>query len=84
MFKISTGEADRFSKVEARSPYNIRNHELNINLPLPKTDFMKRSFAYAGPKLWNSLPDSTKLANSLVAFKRGLEDLDLLIALSHF
>ena len=44
MFKISTGEAsnyltDRFFKVEARNPYNIRNSELNINLPLPKTDF---------------------------------------------
>ena len=55
MFKISTGEApnyltDRFFKVEARNPYNVRNTELNINLPLPKTDFMKRSFLYAGPK----------------------------------
>ena len=44
MFKISTGEApsyltDKFS----RNPYNIRNNELNINLLLPKTDFMKRS-----------------------------------------
>ena len=64
----TTGEADKFSKVEARCPYNLRNHELNINLPLPKTDFIKRSFAYAVPKLWNSLSDSTKLANSLVAF----------------
>ena len=55
-----------------------RNNELNniINLPLPKTDFMKRSFAYAGPKLWSSLPNSIKSASSLVAFKRELENLD--------
>ena len=73
MLKICTGEApsyltDKYSKVEARNPYNIRNSvQLNINLLLRKTDFMKRSFAYAGPKLWNSLPtcSSTKSANSL-------------------
>ena len=72
MLKICTGEApsyltDKFSKVEARNPYNIRNSGLDINLLLRKTDFMKRSFAYAGPKLWNSLPtcSSTKSANSL-------------------
>ena len=61
MLKIWTGEAssyltDKFSKVKARNPYNIRSSGLNINLLLRKTDFMKRSFAYAGPKLWNSLP----------------------------
>ena len=83
MFKISTGEApnyltDRFFKVEARNPYNVRNSELNINLPLPKTDFMKRSFLYAGPKLWNSLPNSIKSAKTLAAFKRGLEDNNIL------
>ena len=72
MLKICTGEApsyftDKFSKFEARNPYNIKNSGLNINLLLRKTDFMKRSFAYAGPKLWNSLPtcSSTKSANSL-------------------
>ena len=75
MLKICTGEApsyltDEFSKVdrvEARNPYNISNSGLNINLLLRKTDFMKWSFAYAGPKLCNSLPtcSSTKSANSL-------------------
>ena len=52
IFKFSTCEATsyltyKFSKVEARNPYNT-NSELNINL-LPRTDFMKRSFVYAGP-----------------------------------
>ena len=72
MRKICTGEApsyltDKFSKVEARNPYNIRNSGLNIDVLLRETDFMKRSFAYAGPKLWNSLPtcSATKSANSL-------------------
>ena len=56
MLKICTGEApsyltDKFSKVEARNPYNIRNSGLNINRLLRKTEFMKRSFAYTGPKL---------------------------------
>ena len=73
MLKLCTGEApayltDKYSKVEARNPYNIRNSvQLNINLLLRKPDFMKRSFAYADPKLWNSLPtcSSTKSVNSL-------------------
>ena len=52
----STGEApfylsDKFSKVEARNPYNVRNNGLNSSLLLLNTDdFMKMSFAYAGPK----------------------------------
>ena len=56
MLKISTGEApfyltDKFSKVEARNSYNVRNNGLNSSLLLLNTDdFMKRSFAYAGPK----------------------------------
>ena len=72
MLKICTGEAlsyltHKFSKVEARNPYNIKNSGLKINLLSRKSDFVKRSFAYAGPKLWNSLPtfNSTKSANSL-------------------
>ena len=72
MLKICTGEApsyltDKFSKVEARNPYNIRDSGLNINLLLRKTDCMERSFAHAALKLWNSLPtcSSTKSSNSL-------------------
>ena len=67
MLKICTGEApsyltDKFSKANS-----IRNRGLNINLLLRKIDSMKRCFAYAGPKLWNSLSicSSTKSANSL-------------------
>ena len=79
IFKISSGVAppyliDKFSKVEARNPYNIRNRGLNINLKLPKTDFMKRSFAYAGPNC--GIRWLTKSAKSLADFKKGLEDLD--------
>ena len=72
MLKICTGEAPsylthKFSKVEARNPYNIRDSGLNINLLLRKTDCMKRSFAHGGLKLWNSLPtcSSAKSSNSL-------------------
>ena len=90
MFKISTGEApsylanDKFSKVEARNPCNIRSNQFNINLPLPKTGFMIRSFVYAGPKLWNSLPYAIKLAYALAAFKGGLENLDFDVLLSYY
>ena len=73
MLKICTGDeapsylTDKFSKVEARNPYNMRSSGLNIYLLLRKTDFMKRSFAQAGLELWNSLPtcSSTKSADSL-------------------
>ena len=36
--------------------YNLRNSEMRLNLPKPRTNYLKRSFCYSGALLWNSLP----------------------------
>ena len=41
----------------------------NIALPLPKTEFFKRSLLYSGPILWNSLPTDIRNCTCLSNFK---------------
>ena len=45
--------------------YNIRNSEMRLNLPKPRTDYMKKSFCYSGAVLFNSqsLPQFKKAIN---------------------
>ena len=86
MFKISTSEApsyltetetltETFPKLLRQEIHTVLVEQwisgLNINLPLPKSDFIKRSFAYAGPKLLKS-------ANSLAASKKDWKILTLM------
>jgi len=36
-------------------PYNLRNSENKLAVPLPRTNFLKNSFSYNGAVIWNSL-----------------------------
>ena len=36
--------------------YDQRGSSTSLQLPLPKTENLKKSFCYDGAKLWNSLP----------------------------
>jgi hypothetical protein len=36
--------------------YDLRGSSTSLQLPLPKTENLKKSFCYDGAKLWNSLP----------------------------
>jgi len=51
-----------------------------LNLPKPRTDYLKRSFGYSGALLWNSLPENIKAIRSIGQFKkeinRALETFD--------
>ena len=40
--------------------YNIRNSQIRLNLPKPRTNYLKRSFCYSGAILWNSLPQDIR------------------------
>ena len=78
MYKVVNGHApkyltQRFTKVKESNPYNLRKNELDIKLPLPKTEYMKKSIAYAGPTLWNALPSTLRSSDSLSVFKRNLK-----------
>ena len=50
--------------------YNIRNSEMRLNLPKPRTNYFKRSFCYSGALLWNSLPQDIKSYNHLLNLEK--------------
>ena len=52
--------------------YNLRNYDMDLALPKPKTNFLKRSFKYNASLLWNNLPLEAKTATSLHQFKRSI------------
>ena len=41
----------------------------SLQLPLPKTKSLKKSFSYSGAKVWNSLPSTLRECQSLALFK---------------
>ena len=48
---------DRFSIREKNlGSYNLRNADINLSVPEPVTEYLKRSFGYSSAVLWNSLP----------------------------
>jgi len=40
---------------ERRTDYDLRDSFRKLNLPKPRTDYLKRNFGYSGALLWNSL-----------------------------
>jgi len=44
-----------------------------LNLPSLSTDFARRSFSYATPKIWNSLPIEISSCNLEATFKKHLK-----------
>ncbi|EDO30826.1 predicted protein [Nematostella vectensis] len=78
MFKVLHDMApncltDLFSLKKNITNYNLRGSSTSLQLPLPKTEFMKKSFSYDGAKLWNSLPEASRDCTSLSSFVRELE-----------
>ena len=45
---------------ERHTDYHLRDSFHKLNLPKPRTNYLKRSFGYSGALLWNSLPESIK------------------------
>ena len=52
--------------------YNVRDSEIKLNLPKPRTNYCKRALGYSGALLWNSLPVNSRKSDSLGYFKREL------------
>ena len=68
MFKSLNGLApvylrDLFS--ERNTDYDFRDSFRKLNLPKPRTDYLKRSFGYSGALLWNSLPENIRAIRSI-------------------
>ena len=59
----------KFSKRNKINPYNLRNMEFKVNLPLPHTNYGKNSFTYSCGFLWNNLPVEVRKAPSIKSFR---------------
>ena len=62
MFKIIKNKTipnsltELFTNTNEIHDHNTRNSEFNFALPQPKTNYMKKAFAYRGAKTWNNFP----------------------------
>ena len=76
MYKCLNNQAPSYLSSQfnyvSSSTHNATNK--NLLLPRPNTELFKRSFSYAGPKLWNDLPREIRLSSSLQQFKISLKD----------
>ena len=51
---------------------SLRDSLRKLNLPKPRTDYLKRSFGYSGALLWNSLPENIRaIRESSLNMTRG-------------
>lgn len=55
------------------STYSLKNFEGKLSVQLPRTEFRRRSFSYAGAELWNSLPIELRLAQTLQKFQSAVD-----------
>ena len=61
------------ARIERReSTYNLRNHDILISLPKPKTNFLKNSPLYSASKLFNSLTQEIRIITSFSLFSKAL------------
>ncbi len=51
--------------------YTLRDTDGKLAVPMPRTNYLKNSFAYSGATLWNSLPIHLRMASTLRQFKTG-------------
>ena len=85
MYKITHGMAptvliELFSTSSVIRPHdhNLRNSNMNLYIPFPKTDYLKKCIGYNGAKLRNELPSEIKNAESLAHFNSLIHATSLL------
>ena len=52
--------------------YNLRDSVMRLNVPKPRTNYLKRSFCYSGALLWNSLPQEIRMLQTQAKFKEAV------------
>ena len=60
-----------FNSRNTITSYTLRDTDGKLAVPMPRTNYLKNSFAYSGAMLWNSLPLHLRQASSLRQFKIG-------------
>ena len=79
MFKILNGQtpdylSNKFIFRKDTTSYRLRNSEMRLPLPQPRTDCVRKSFSYSGAALWNSLPTDIRVSKTLGEFKTKLSN----------
>ena len=69
LFKILNGEtsdylSNKFNFRNDTTSYRLRNSEVRLALPQPRTDYVCKSFSYSGAALWNSLPTDIRVSKT--------------------
>jgi len=73
MFKALNGETpdyllNKFIFRNYTTSYRLRNSEMRLGVPQPRTDYVRKSFSYSGAALWNSLPTDITISKTLSNF----------------
>ena len=83
MFKVFNNNCptylqEYFHRTSEVHNYNLRGSNYEFQLPLPKTNFLKRSFSYRGANAWNQLSNQIRAGalireiRDLASFKRAI------------
>ena len=48
--------------------YHLSNTDNYLAIPLPKTEFLKKSLSFNGAKIWNSFPNEIRSSETLASF----------------
>ena len=57
-----------FSENDNYSLRSIAHHDLVV--PRPRTNYLKDTFSYKGPHVWNDIPNNIRSAESIYSFKK--------------
>ena len=79
MFKILNGQtpdylSNKFIFRNDTTCYRLRNSDMRLALPQPRTHYVRKSFSYSGAALWNSLPTDIRVSKTLGEFKMKLSN----------
>ena len=83
MFKAINGITPPYltdSIVRANEAHDLNTRladSYDVHVPSHNSEILKRSFAYNGSVIWNSLRHEVKLADTVNAFKRMCKDMIL-------
>ena len=66
-YLLDRSESVRVKNVRhfARGFFIVATQDKKLNLPKPRTDYLKRYFSYSGASLWNDLPEELRSTKRL-------------------
>jgi len=94
MFKSLNGETSeylskKFILRNDTTSHRLRNSEMRLALPQPRTDYFRKSFSYSGAELWKSFPvdirtSKTRLELFQICVRHGIPEKQYLVSLFIF